>query len=156
MPADPDAVLRRLTDGLAPLERDLHRAFWAASTGAGPETSAARQRAEEAWLWALADPGLFADVQGALTDGSPGAAGAGDGRTRRALEQARLDLLANQIPEAGRAELVALQARVEHALSSVRGRMGDREVANNELESTAPCPGCCASRPSRWSPRRWP
>jgi len=42
---DPDAVLRRLTDRLAPLERDLHRAFWEASTDAGPETSAAKQRA---------------------------------------------------------------------------------------------------------------
>ena len=52
---DPDAVLRRLTHRLAPLERDLHRAFWAASTGASPEPSAARQRAEEAWLGALAD-----------------------------------------------------------------------------------------------------
>jgi hypothetical protein len=54
---DPDAVLRRLTDRLAPLERDLNRACWAASTDASPGTSAAKQRAEEAWLRALADPG---------------------------------------------------------------------------------------------------
>ena len=101
MPPDPDAVLRRLTDRLAPLERDLHRAFWAASTDASPGTSAAKQRAEEAWLQALADPGLFAEVQGALA--APGADGR---RTRRALEQANLDLLANQIPEEARAELV--------------------------------------------------
>jgi Zn-dependent M32 family carboxypeptidase len=58
MPADPDTVLRRLTDRLAPLERDLHRALWAATTDARPETSAARQRAEEAWLAALGDPDL--------------------------------------------------------------------------------------------------
>ena len=56
----------------------------------------------------------------------------------------------------GLAELVALQARVEHAFSSVRGRTGDREVANNELDPTAPCPGCCAAVRRRWSPRRWP
>ena len=43
MPAHPDAVLRRLTDRLAPLERDLHRALWAAATDARPETSAARR-----------------------------------------------------------------------------------------------------------------
>ena len=144
---DPDAVLRRLTDRLAPLERDLNRAFWAASTDASPGTSAAKQRAEEAWLRALADPGLFAEVQGALTDGP---ARPGDGRTRRALEQARLELLANQIPEADRAELVALQARVEHAFSSVRGRMGDREVPNNELERVLADSGDPDERRAAW------
>jgi hypothetical protein len=131
MPADPDAVLRRLTDRLAPLERELHRAFWTAATDATPETSAAKQRAEAAWLAALGDPGLFAEVQGAL---AAAAGAAGNGHTRRALEQANLDLLANQIPEGDRAELVALQARVEHAFATVRGRVGDRELANNELE----------------------
>ena len=144
---DPDAVLRRLTDRLAPLERDLNRAFWAASTDASPGTSAAKQRAEEAWLRALADPGLFAEVQGALTDGL---AGPGDGRSSRALEQARLELLANQIPEADRAELVALQARVEHAFSSVRGRMGDREVPNNELERVLADSGDPDERRAAW------
>ena len=69
MPPHPDAVLRRLTDRLAPLERDLHRAFWTAATDARPETSAARQRAEEAWLAALGDPELFAEVQAALAAG---------------------------------------------------------------------------------------
>jgi len=129
MPADPDAVLRRLIDRLAPLERDLHRAYWAAATDARPETSAARQAAEEAWLRALSDAELFAEVQGALA--APGV----DGQpTRRALEQANLDLLANQIPEEARAELVTLQAKVEHAFSTVRGRVGDKELANNELE----------------------
>ena len=144
---DPDAVLRRLTDRLAPLERDLHQAFWAASTDAGPETSAAKQRAEAAWLRALADPGLFAEVTEALADG---AAGPGDGRTRRALAQARLELEANQIPEADRAELVALQARVEHAFATVRGRIGDREVPNNELERVLADSGDPDERRAAW------
>jgi peptidyl-dipeptidase A len=128
--ADADAVLRRLTGRLAPLERGLHRALWAAATDARPETSAARRRAEEAWLAALGDPELFAEVQGALaaTGGPPGP------RARRALEQANLELLANQIPEGDRAKLVALQARVEFAFATRRGRVGDRELANNELE----------------------
>ena len=105
MPADPDTVLRRLTDRLAPLERDLHRALWAATTDARPETSAARQRAEEAWLAALGDPELFAEVQEAAV-AADRVAGAG-GLARRALEQAGLDLLANQIPEGDRAKLIA-------------------------------------------------
>jgi hypothetical protein len=62
MSPDPDAVLRRLTDRLAPLERDLHQALWAAATDARPSTSATRRRAEEAWLAALGDPELFAEV----------------------------------------------------------------------------------------------
>jgi peptidyl-dipeptidase A len=126
---DPAAVLSRLTDRLAPLERDLHRAYWTAATDASPETSAARQRAEEALLAALGDPELFAEVQRALAQD-----GGAAGLTRRALEQASLDLLANQIPEDARAKLVTLQAKVEHAFSTVRGRVGDRELANNELE----------------------
>ena len=122
MPADPDTVLRRLTDRLAPLERDLHRALWAATTEARPERSAARQRAEEAWLAALGDPELFAEVQEAAV-AADRTAGAGGQPTRRALEQAGLDLLANQIPEGDRAKLVALQAKVEHALATVPGRI---------------------------------
>jgi hypothetical protein len=82
---DPDAVLRRLTDRLAPLEHDLHQALWAAATDDRPRTSAARRRTEEAWLAALGDPELVAEVKGA-----PAAEGAAGRRTRRALEQASL------------------------------------------------------------------
>ena len=39
MPPDPDAVLRRLTDRLAPLERDLHQALWAAAASGGDEVA---------------------------------------------------------------------------------------------------------------------
>jgi hypothetical protein len=113
MPTDPAAVLHRLTERLAPLERSLHLAYWAAATDARPETSAARQRAEEALLEVLADPGLFAEVEAALQEAE--AAGDGDPLTRRALAKARLDLLARQIPADARAELVRLQAGVEAA-----------------------------------------
>jgi peptidyl-dipeptidase A len=147
VPAHPDTVLRRLTDRLAPLEGDLHRAYWAAATDARPETSAARQRAEEAWLAALGDPELFAEVQGALA--ADEAAGAG-GLAHRALEQAGLDLLANQIPEGDRAKLAALQAKVEHALATVRGRVGHRELANNELERVLADSDDPAERRAAW------
>jgi hypothetical protein len=43
MPTDPAAVLHRLGERLAPLERSLHLADWAAATDARPDTSAARQ-----------------------------------------------------------------------------------------------------------------
>jgi peptidyl-dipeptidase A len=146
MPADPAAVLRRLTDRLAPLERDLHQAYWAAATDARPETSAARQRTEEAWLAALGDPKLFAEVGRALAGG----AGEPDSLSVRGLEQAHLDLLANQIPEDARAELVALQAKVEHAFATVRGRVGDRELANNELELVLATSGDAGERRAAW------
>jgi peptidyl-dipeptidase A len=146
MPADPDAVLRRLTDRLAPLERDLHRAYWTAATDARPETSAAKQRAEAAWLAALGDPRLFAEVQGALAAVAAGT----DPLTRRSLEQADLDLLANQFPEGDRAELVALQARVELAFSTWRGRVGDRELANHELERVLADSNDPAARRAAW------
>jgi len=141
---DPGTVLSRLTERLAPLERDLHRAFWTASTDASPKASAARQRAEEALLAVLGDPELFAEVKGAL------AGAGGPALTRRALEQASLDLLANQIPEGDRAELVALQAKVEHAFSTVRGRVGGRELANNELERILATSDDPAERRAAW------
>jgi peptidyl-dipeptidase A len=141
---DPGTVLSRLTERLAPLERDLHRAFWTASTDASPKASAARQRAEEALLAVLGDPELFAEVKQAL------AGAGGPALTRRALEQASLDLLANQIPEGDRAELVALQAKVEHAFSTVRGRVGGRELANNELERILVTSDDPAERRAAW------
>jgi peptidyl-dipeptidase A len=128
MPTDPASVLHRLTERLAPLERSMHLAYWAAATDARPETSAARRRAEEALLAALADPELFAEVEAAHR------AGDGDPLARRALAKARLDLLGNQIPEDARAELVRLQAKVEATFATLRGRVGDRELTNNEIE----------------------
>ena len=93
----------------------------------------------------LGDPELFAEVKGALAG-----TGAPAGLTRRALEQASLDLLANQIPEGDRAELVALQAKVEHAFSTVRGRVGGRELANNELERILATSDDPAERRAAW------
>src|SRR6266545_3976596 len=134
MPTDPAAVLHRLTERLAPLERSLHLASWAAATDARPETSAARQQAEEALLAVLADPELFAEVE-AAAGGVRGAGDSdGDPLTSRALGKARLDLLARQIPADARAELVRLQAKVEAAFATVRGRVGGRELANSEIE----------------------
>ena len=115
MPTDPAAVLDRLTERLAPLDRARNEAYWAAAVQASPERSAARAAAEEALLAAESDPDLFAEVEAAL------AASPGPSLTGRALAKARLDLLANQIPEDARAELVRLQARVEAAFATVRG-----------------------------------
>jgi peptidyl-dipeptidase A len=145
MPTDPATVLHRLTERLAPLERSLHRAYWAAATDARPETSAARQRAEEALLEVLADPELFAEVEAALqaeVDGDP--------LTRRALGKARLDLLARQIPADARAELVRLQAKVEAAFATVRGRMGEHELANSEIEQVLAASGDAVERQAAW------
>jgi hypothetical protein len=69
MPTDPAAVLHRLTERLAPLERSLHLADWAAATDARPETSAARQRAEEALLAVLAASGDAVERQAAWAAG---------------------------------------------------------------------------------------
>jgi peptidyl-dipeptidase A len=159
MPTDPATVLHRLTERLAPLERSLHLAYWAAATDARPETSAARQRAEEALLEVLADPELFAEVEAALggvrgtpggfPDGS-GAEGDGDPLTRRALGKARLDLLARQIPADARAELVRLQAKVEAAFATVRGRMGEHELANSEIEQVLAASGDAVERQAAW------
>jgi peptidyl-dipeptidase A len=144
MPTDPVAVLDRLTRRLAPLERTLNRAYWTAAVDATPAHSAARAEAEEALLAALADPGLFGEVEGAL------AAASGDRLVARALAKTRLDLLANQIPEDARAQLVRLQARVEGAFATVRGRVGDRELSNNDIEEVLATSGDPDERRAAW------
>ena len=144
MPTDPAAVLQRLTERLARLERAMNLAYWAAATDARPETSAARERAEEALLAALADPELFAEAQAARR------ADGGDALTRRALDKAHLDLLGNQVPEDARAELVRLQARAEAAFATVRGRVGDRELTNNEIERVLAASGDQDERRAAW------
>ena len=144
MPSDPVDVLDRLTERLAPLERALHQAYWRAAVDATPERSAARAAAEEALLAALADPELFADVEAAL------AAGAREPLLARALAKSRLDLLANQIPEDARAELVRLQARTEAAFATVRGRVGDRELSNNDIEQVLATSDDADERRAAW------
>jgi hypothetical protein len=51
---DPDAVLTRLTDRLAPLERELHQAYWTAATQASPRASAPGSPLGPAFLAGLA------------------------------------------------------------------------------------------------------
>ena len=171
MPTDPTVVLNDLTERLAPLERALHEAYWAAAVDATPERSAARAAAEEALLAALADPELFAAVEAALEgSGEPGTGapedrGSGEPGTgapengpdpavppavARALAKARLDLLANQVPAEDRAELVRLQAKVEAAFAVVRGRAGDRELSNTEIEEVLATSGDPAERQAAW------
>jgi len=146
MPTSPQELLDRITGRLAPLERELQQAYWTAATDARPETTDARARAEEAWLAALGDRGLFEEVEAALAAG----AAPGSPLTARALAEARRALLANQIPADLRPELVRLQAKVEAAFSTVRGRVGDREVSNNEIDDVLARSRDSAERQAHW------
>ncbi len=125
---DAAALVERLQQRLAPLERTLQLAYWQVAADARPEHAAAKASAEEAWLAALADQALLAEVEAAL------ARGAAEPLTARALAMARLELLANQIPERLRPQLVRLQARAEATFYTVRGRIGDRELSNSEID----------------------
>jgi len=130
MPTSPTELLDRITGRLAPLERARQHAYWAAATDARPETSDARARAEEAWLAALGDRELFAEVEAAL------AAGAGEALTTRALAEARRVMLANQVPEDLRAGLVRSDlhprpGKDQHAFCIDIDRGGDVRVLAN-------------------------
>jgi len=146
MPTSPQELLDRITGRLAPLERELQQAYWAAATDARPETTQAKARAEEAWLAALGDRELFDEVEAALDAGGA----SGGPLATRALAEARRALLANQIPEDLRPALVRLQAKVEAAFSTVRGRVGDREVTNNEIDDVLARSGDSAERQAHW------
>ncbi|HYT26617.1 MAG TPA: M2 family metallopeptidase [Actinomycetota bacterium] len=145
MPWSPHELVDRLTGRLAPLERELQEAYWAAATDARPETTAARARAEAAWLAALADRELFEEVE----DGLARLSGA-EPLLARALAEARRELLANQVPDDLRPELVRLQAKVEAAFSTVRGQVGGHAVSNNEIDDVLARSGDPAERRAHW------
>ncbi|MFL6250083.1 MAG: M2 family metallopeptidase, partial [Actinomycetes bacterium] len=134
-------------------QTEIVEAFFARQPGWDPAWAEVFAAAGVERRSSVVDPGWYGRPRSTadrMREFAPAARRLGAEAARRALEQAGLDLLANQIPEGDRAKLVALQAKVEHAFATVRGRVGDRQLANNELERILADSGDPAERRAAW------
>ncbi len=108
---------------LAPLERDLHLAWWDAQVEATDENGARRAAAELAWSDALADSGVFAEVEAARAqEGS------------RSLDLLHDAMLPHQVSSELRERIVELEADVDLRFSRHRGVVGGEEVDDTRIK----------------------
>lgn len=123
------ALAAHLEDALAPLEVELNRAWWAASTDATPEHQARQAEAERAVRDFYGDPEAFAELSAALEDLHPDA----DPVLRRRLELLRQGFVPNQVDKDLRDAIVELETSVHGAFSSFRGSVDGRPVTDNDI-----------------------
>jgi peptidyl-dipeptidase A len=124
------AAARELADSaeetLRPLSRARNESWWDANVEATEETTRRRADAELAYTEALADPELFAAIEGAL-------GAAGDPVVRRRLDLLRDAMLPHQVAPSLRERIVELEASVEMRFSAHRGVVRGQEVDDNAI-----------------------
>jgi len=124
---------------LAPLERDLHLAWWDVQVEATDANAARRASAELAWSEALADPDLFRAVE----------------EVQAKAPTRSLDLLCNlmlphQVPSDLRARIVELDAAVDVRFSRHRGVVDGVEVDDSAIKKTLRQSDDSAERRAAW------
>ncbi|MCA1823961.1 MAG: M2 family metallopeptidase [Mycobacteriales bacterium] len=123
-----DALLARLTEELAPLERAVNEAWWDSNVASSPETDARRVELEQQLSDRYADAEAYADLTAAL---SPAPA---DPLVARSLDMLRRRFAAEQLPAEIRTELVRLNAECDSVYATFRGDAGGRRWNDNEIE----------------------
>lgn len=108
---------------LAPLERDLHLAWWNVQVDATDENASRRAAAELAWSEALAARELFAEVERARV-----------GTPSRSLDLLRNTMLPHQVQDDLRARIVELSASVDVRFSRHRGVVRGVEVDDTAIK----------------------
>ena len=124
---DAGALARGLVDHLRPVEVDLARAWWTASTWASPEANRRKAELELSRRRLLADREAFAAVRAARADRS-----AGDGVARQ-LDLLHDAMLPNQVADELQQRLVALETDVEATFTSFRAEVDGEELADNAI-----------------------
>ncbi|HXF97295.1 MAG TPA: M2 family metallopeptidase [Gaiellaceae bacterium] len=110
---------------LRPLLRARNLAWWDANVEATEANERRRAEADLAWSDALADRGLFAEVERVRARA--------DGLVRRRLDLLRDEMLPRQVPDALRRRIVELEASAEACFARHRGVVRGREVSDNEI-----------------------
>ena len=110
-------LVAEMEERLAPLERELHLAWWDSQVDATGENARRRAAAELAWSDALADPEVFAALDHS-----------GDASGRRSVELLRNLMVTHQVPSALRERIVELEAEVDVRFSRHRGTVAGAEV----------------------------
>jgi len=142
----PLALADRLEAALAPLEAEAGTAWWAASTDTSEANDRRRVDAEIAYTEALSDPGDYADVVIALA--SPDALS--DPVLHRRLTLLRDAMAPNQASPDLLRRIIELGTEVDSEFSSFRGRIGDRNVDDNQIAEILKSSDDVAERRAAW------
>jgi len=125
--ASPAQLVEDLEARLRPLEIDLARAWWDASTNASDETAARQAEADLARRAALSDPDAFAAIRAAreAVDLDP--------ILRRQLDVLHDMSAPHQLPESMRRQLVELETSVDATFNTFRGELDGERVDDNAI-----------------------
>jgi peptidyl-dipeptidase A len=124
--ADLDALVRDLIDRLRPVELDLGRAWWDASTHASDEANRRKADRELARRRILADRAAF-DAVRAARQARP------DPVVARQLDVLHDAMVPNQISGDLQRQIVELETQVEATFTSFRGELDGERVADNAI-----------------------
>jgi len=124
---DAEGLARDLVGRLRPVEVELARAWWTASTHASADANRRKADLELSRRRLLADHDAFTSVQVAQTDG---ATGRGVARQLDLLHDA---MLPNQVPEELARQLVELETEVEATFTSFRAEVDGETMADNAI-----------------------
>jgi peptidyl-dipeptidase A len=137
------ALVNSVVDALRPVYEARNAAWWESEIDASDENEQRRAQTELAYSDALADTGLFADVERARAlDGDPGLG--------RQLDLLRNMMLPHQVPVALRQAIVELESAVEVTFSRHRGVVRGVEVADTEIKHILRHSDDCAERREAW------
>ncbi|HLG01053.1 MAG TPA: M2 family metallopeptidase [Acidimicrobiia bacterium] len=114
----------------APLAKDLHQAWWDASTEATDENTERQAAAGRKMGDFLGDPEVFAGLRAALDEVR--VAGA-DAELERRLQLLHDEFVPNQVNKELRDAMVDVETSVEATFNRHRGHVGGREVSDNEI-----------------------
>ena len=140
------ALVADLEARIRPLEVEVSRAWWEASTRSSEEADRRRTDAELALREVLADPSVFAALEQALEDEKTA-----DPLITRQLELLRLAFLPNQVPEELRRAMVELETSIESTYNTYRGHVDGRPVSNNDIEEILDSSDDPAERAAAWA-----
>jgi peptidyl-dipeptidase A len=125
---DAGRLVDDLVGRLRPVEVDLARAWWDASTRASDEANRRKAELELARRQLLADPDAFAAVGAARAD-----AAEDGGDVRRQLDLLHDAMLPNQVSGDLQRQIVELETDVEATFTSFRGELDGERVADNAI-----------------------
>ncbi len=140
---DPSTVVSRAVDRLRPLHLAASLAWWESNTSATEENERRRLDAERALSDALADAGLFHEIETARSNGA-------DGLLRRQLDLLHSTLVPQQVPEALRHRIIELEVAVEARFAQHRGEVRGRQVDDNEIKRILRTSDDVAERREAW------
>jgi len=123
---DPEALVRELTDRLGPVEVDLGRAWWDASTQASDEANQRKADRELARRRILADRAAFDAVRAGRQDHA-------DPVVARQLDVLHNEMIPNQISDDVQRQIVELETEVEATFTSFRGELDGERVGDNAI-----------------------